>query len=101
MPSDIVNLRRARKARARLSKEQEAAANRRLHGRNKAERLIAESEKVRAERLLDGARLTTADADAGKVPDLEGEMNGGADTGRATVARFAPSARRRNRGGET
>jgi hypothetical protein len=53
---EIVNLRLARKAAARRSKEAEAAANRLAHGRTRAEREATEAEATRAARLLDGAK---------------------------------------------
>lgn len=53
---DLVNLRQARKARARRDKETQAAANRALHGRTKAERTAEAAERARAEQLLDDAR---------------------------------------------
>ncbi|MGN6374370.1 MAG: DUF4169 family protein [Sphingomonas sp.] len=54
---DIVNLRLARKAKARATKETTAAANRAAFGRTKAERLADEAAKARQERQLDGAWL--------------------------------------------
>ncbi|MBZ9675910.1 DUF4169 family protein [Mesorhizobium sp. ES1-1] len=61
--ADIVNLRQARKQKARLEKEREAAHNRALHGRNKAEkerdRLAAET----SERFLAGHRRETSSAE--------------------------------------
>ena len=54
--AEIVNLRLARKAAARRSKEAEAAANRLAHGRTRAEREATRTEAERAARLLDGAR---------------------------------------------
>lgn len=53
---EIVNLRLARKAAARRSKEAEAAANRLSHGRTRAEREATEAEAARTARLLDGAK---------------------------------------------
>lgn len=53
---EVVNLRQARKAAARRTKEAEAAANRLAHGRTRAEREATKAEKERAARLLDGAR---------------------------------------------
>jgi hypothetical protein len=53
---DVVNLRQARKAKARRNKETQAAANRALHGRTKAERAADDAERVRTEQLLDGAK---------------------------------------------
>ena len=57
---EIVNLRLARKAAARRSKEAEAAANRAAHGRTRAERAATRAEADRAARLLDGARLESS-----------------------------------------
>lgn len=53
---EIVNLRLARKAAARRTKEAEAAANRAAHGRTRAEREATRAENERAARLLDGAK---------------------------------------------
>jgi hypothetical protein len=53
---DVVNLRQARKARARKDAAVEADANRALHGRTRAEREAQESDAQRAGRLLDGAK---------------------------------------------
>ncbi|NWG72958.1 MAG: DUF4169 family protein [Parvularculaceae bacterium] len=57
MTAEIVNLRKARKAKARAEREAQAAANRLRFGRSKAERSREEAETVRHERSLDGARL--------------------------------------------
>jgi len=54
--SEIINLRRARKARDRAAAQAEAAANRLAHGRNKAEKEMERSEQKRQERTLDGAK---------------------------------------------
>ncbi len=53
---EIVNLRRARRQRARTAAEAEAQANRARHGRTRAEREAERLEQVRARRALDGAR---------------------------------------------
>jgi hypothetical protein len=53
---EVVNLRQARKAKARRDKEATAAANRALHGRNKAERAAEDAEKARINRTLEGAK---------------------------------------------
>ena len=50
---DIVNLQRERKKIARQAAEREAAANRLLHGRNKAERELERARKAKARHLLD------------------------------------------------
>lgn len=54
--ADIINLRQARKAKARKDKEQEAAANRAKFGQAKAEREVRRIEEARQDRLLDGSR---------------------------------------------
>ncbi|MBN9220809.1 MAG: DUF4169 family protein [Mesorhizobium sp.] len=61
--ADIVNLRQARKQRARDEKAREAEQNRALHGRSKADkqrdRLIAD----KAEKFVDGHRLDSSGKD--------------------------------------
>ena len=54
--AEIVNLRRARKAKALSDKEQMAAQNRALFGQSKADRVRLDNERQRAELALDGAR---------------------------------------------
>lgn len=59
--ADIVNLRMARKHKARMGKERSAEQNRALFGRSKAER---EQDKRTAEasaKFLDGHRLSATD----------------------------------------
>ncbi|KHS45822.1 MULTISPECIES: DUF4169 family protein [Novosphingobium] len=53
---DVVNLRAARKAKARVSREVEAQANRAKFGRTKGEKLREAQEAERAARQLDGAK---------------------------------------------
>ena len=48
--ADIVNLRRARKDKARREREAEAAANRAAHGRSGAEKRTSRLEEERARR---------------------------------------------------
>ena len=55
--AEIVNLRRARKDRARAAKDAGGAENRTRFGRNKAERRKAEVEQGRAKSALDGKKL--------------------------------------------
>ena len=55
--ADVVNLRRARKDKARLEHEREAAANRQRFGRTKAEKSADTDAKARARRALDDKRL--------------------------------------------
>jgi hypothetical protein len=54
--AEIVNLNRARKAKARDEARATAAANRIAHGRTKAERQAAKAEAERRTRELDGAK---------------------------------------------
>ena len=56
MTAEIVNLRKARKAKARADKERQAAENRAVHGRSKAEKERSSLDKARVRRELDGAR---------------------------------------------
>jgi hypothetical protein len=53
---EVVNLRRARKAKARVTTEAQAAANRIAFGRTKAERARDSAEADRREQALDGAK---------------------------------------------
>jgi hypothetical protein len=55
--ADIVNLRRARKDRARRDRETEADANRRRFGRTRAEKSADEDAARRAETAHDSRRL--------------------------------------------
>jgi len=54
--ADIINLRQARKARARTDAESKAAANRVRFGRTAQEKQVMEAEARRAGKLLDGAK---------------------------------------------
>jgi vacuolar-type H+-ATPase subunit C/Vma6 len=51
--ADIINLRTARKQKARAAKEAQASQNRILFGRTKAEKLKQSAEKERAEKIID------------------------------------------------
>jgi hypothetical protein len=55
--AEIVNLRRARKQRARQEAEKQADRNRVAFGRTKAERSLTEAERDKAARTLDGHHL--------------------------------------------
>lgn len=52
--SEIVNLKRARKNKARAAAEAEAAQNRVAHGRSKVEKELAKAERQNNQRKLDG-----------------------------------------------
>jgi hypothetical protein len=54
--ADIINLRQARKAKARADAEQASAANRAKFGRTKADRQADKAEKERVSKLIEGAR---------------------------------------------
>ena len=54
--TNIVNLRQARKAKARVEKAQTAQENRARFGRTKAQRVADAAEEQRRAALLDGAR---------------------------------------------
>ena len=57
MPADLINLRRARKARARADKEKQAAENRAKFGRTKAERQTTSATGDLERRQLDAHQL--------------------------------------------
>lgn len=69
--AELINLRRARKAKAREKAEADAAANRVAFGRTKAERDQSRAEAERTTRDLDGKRLSIKSAEE-KDPDQEG-----------------------------
>ncbi|MBA3049536.1 MAG: DUF4169 family protein [Alphaproteobacteria bacterium] len=54
---EVINLNRVRKDRAKAEARSTAKANRAAHGRTRAERTKAETERERAARLLDGSKL--------------------------------------------
>lgn len=57
--ADIINLRRARKAKARTHAAAEADASRLKHGRTKAEKALSRTEEQRASETLTAHRLDT------------------------------------------
>ena len=59
--AEIVNLRKARKAKARADQDARAAENRQKFGRPKAERTLAEAKERLAGRRLDAHRLEGGD----------------------------------------
>jgi hypothetical protein len=61
--SETVNLRHARKQKARERQQAIAAENRIVFGQSKAEKRLVESERALAESSLDARRLTRPDAD--------------------------------------
>lgn len=61
--AEIINLRRARKAKARAEAGALAAQNRASHGRSKTERIQVEARSDMEKRRLDGAKRETATDD--------------------------------------
>lgn len=59
--AEVINLRLARKARARTDAAQQAAENRALHGLTKAERQTQARERERLAKVVDGARRESED----------------------------------------
>jgi hypothetical protein len=57
--AEIINLRRARKAKAKEKARTTAAENRLKHGRSKAERVKSELQARQAHRLLDAHRRSS------------------------------------------
>jgi hypothetical protein len=54
--ADIINLRQARKAKARVEAERLAQANRAKHGRSKAEKRLVDMAKQRQDAAIEGSR---------------------------------------------
>ena len=61
--AEIVNLRRARKAKGKAEKEKAAEANRLLHGTPKALRNLQKARKDKADEGLSGHRLENTEDD--------------------------------------
>jgi hypothetical protein len=59
--AELVNLNRARKAKAKAGKEKAAQANRVLHGTPKALRNLSEAKKEQAAQRLSGHKLENGD----------------------------------------
>ena len=60
--SEVINLRLARKARARTQAQQQAEENRARHGQTKAARQLASAETARAANALEQTRREPGDA---------------------------------------
>jgi hypothetical protein len=58
---DLVNLRTARKQARRRQADKEAASNRLVHGRSKAERVLEQSRGDKARKELDQHQIETGD----------------------------------------
>jgi hypothetical protein len=61
--ADIINLRRARKAKTRADAAAEADANRLKHGQTKAAKTARRADEQRASKTLDAHRLDTKSLD--------------------------------------
>ena len=69
----VLNLRLARKAKARAEREATACANRILHGRTRSERNAQAVETSRATRLLDGHWLADRQPVGHEVAQNDGD----------------------------
>jgi hypothetical protein len=67
MTAEIINLRQARKTKARGDREKRAAENRAKFGRPKVERNATEGDAKRNRRIVDGARRDAPDEDKDPV----------------------------------
>jgi hypothetical protein len=56
--AEVINLNKARKAKARAGDKAAAVQNRARHGRTGAETALEKARREKAERALDGAKLT-------------------------------------------
>ncbi len=74
MPADIINLRQARKVKARDSKDKRATQNRAKFGRSKSDTEIARLESARHTRSIDGAKLEKS-ADDMASHTINGDRN--------------------------
>ena len=61
--AEIINLKRARKAKAKADQDKTAEANRLLHGTPKTVRNLAEARKEKADQALFGHKLENEDGD--------------------------------------
>ncbi len=61
--SEIINLRQARKKKARTAKEAEAGANRLAHGRTKQEKTLTKAQAEAEQFKLDGHKRETRQAE--------------------------------------
>jgi len=61
--ADVVNLRQARKQKARAEKDQKAAENRAQYGRSKHEKAVTRALKAQVEKALDQGKLEKPSSD--------------------------------------
>ena len=67
--SDVINLRQARKAKARADRERAAEQNRAKFGRTKGQKLRDKEAKSKLDKVVDGARRVTGMSDPDFVDD--------------------------------
>jgi hypothetical protein len=72
--SNVINLNKYRKQKAKVEREKQADVNRRLHGRTKGERSREELQKQQLTRAVDGARLVGPAAGT-TAPESEGQTD--------------------------
>jgi len=72
--AEIVNLRRARKAKERVEKDKAAEANRVAHGTPKALRNLAEACKDKADQALTGHKLEKGQDDNRSVGESQSDQ---------------------------
>lgn len=77
MSAEIVNLRKARKARDRAAKKKQAEENRVRFGRPKAERVQTRTDEALIRRRLDAHRRDTPDGDGKSGSDESDEGGSG------------------------
>lgn len=61
MTGEVVNLRQARKRKARADEARQAEENRASHGRPKSEKSLSKATEMLRDRLLDAGRLAPSD----------------------------------------
>ncbi len=71
--AEIINLRRARKARDKAEKEKTAEANRLLHGTPAHLRKLSEARKAKAEQGLSGHKLEKDEEDNRSVGESQSD----------------------------
>ncbi len=59
--AELINLRNARKRAMRRADQARAEANRRLHGQSKQERQLADAQRAKTDRELEGHRIKPGD----------------------------------------
>jgi hypothetical protein len=71
--SNVVNLNKFRKRKAKAQRAKQAETNRRLHGRTAAERARDELQKSRLTAKVDGARLEKAPSESSESSEPDSD----------------------------